>query len=161
MPQVAFLFPGQGAQYVGMGRSLRETVPAAANLFADAEKILGYDLGEVCANGPAERLNSTAISQPAIYVTSLAALESLRGADPAAIALCDVGAGLSLGEYTAIVFAGAMSFEDGLRVVKRRGEAMQEASDASPGGMASILGLERNQVEELCAAARSEGILEV
>src|SRR5439155_21702596 len=95
------------------------------------------------------------------YVTSLAALESLRASDPGAIAQCDAAAGLSLGEYTALVFAGAMGFEDGLRVVKRRGEAMQEASDASPGGMVSILGLERGQVEELCTAARSEGVLEI
>ena len=161
MSKVAFLFPGQGAQYIGMGRQLRETVPAAAKLFDDAEKILGYNLGEVCANGPAEQLNSTALSQPAIYVTSLAALESLRTTDPDAVEQSSAAAGLSLGEYSALAFAGAMSFEDGLRVVRRRGEAMQEAADATPGGMVSVLGLEQSKIEELCTLARSHGILEV
>jgi [acyl-carrier-protein] S-malonyltransferase len=146
---------------VSMGRQLRETVPAATKLFTAAAEILGYDLAEVCTNGPAERLNSTIVSQPAIFVTSLAALESLRATDPDSINECKATAGLSLGEYTALVFAGAMSFEDGLRVVQRRGEAMQRAADATPSGMVSILGLDQPKVEELCAAARSGGTLEV
>jgi [acyl-carrier-protein] S-malonyltransferase len=161
MPKIAFLFPGQGAQYVGMGRQLRETVPAAAKVFADAARILGYDLAEVCDLGPAERLNSTAISQPAIFVTSLAALESLRASQPDVLSKCEATAGLSLGEYTALVFAGAISFEDGLRLVQRRGEAMQRASDATPGAMVSVLGLELAKVEEICAAARSNETLEI
>jgi [acyl-carrier-protein] S-malonyltransferase len=144
-----------------MGRQLRETVPAARQLFDSAANILGYDLAEVCASGPAERLNSTIVSQPAIFVTSLAALESLRTTEPDAFSQCRAAAGLSLGEYTALVFAGALSFEDGLRVVQRRGEAMQMAADATPSSMISLLGLEQPKVEELCALARGDGTLEV
>jgi [acyl-carrier-protein] S-malonyltransferase len=144
-----------------MGKQLRDTVPAAAKLFDDAAKIVDYDLAEVCASGPADRVNSTIVSQPAIFVTSLAALESLRATDPDALDECKAAAGLSLGEYTALVFAGAMSLEDGLRVVQRRGEAMQQAADATPGGMASILGLEESKVEELCRAARANATLEI
>src|SRR5262249_198214 len=125
MARTAFLFPGQGAQYVGMGVQLRQAVAAAAKLFADASRILGYDLAEVCAIGPAEDLNCRASRQAAIFVTSLAALESLRATQPDLLAQCQATAGLSLGEYTALVFAGAMTFEDGLRVVHKRGEAMQ------------------------------------
>jgi [acyl-carrier-protein] S-malonyltransferase len=158
---VAFLFPGQGAQVVGMGRQLCETLPTARALFDEAAEVLGYDLAEVCANGPAERLNATVVSQPAIFVTSLAALESLRASEPGSLDQCTAAAGLSLGEYTALVFAGALSFRDGLRVVKRRGEAMQAAADATPSAMVSVLGLDQNQVEELCAAARGVGTLEI
>ncbi len=161
MPQIAFLFPGQGAQTVGMGRQLCATVLAARQLFDEAAEVLGYDLAEVCANGPAERLNSTAVSQPAIFVASLAALETLRQNDPNPVANCTAAAGLSLGEYTALVFAGALSFRDGLRLVQRRGEAMQAASDATPGGMVSVLTLEPAKVEEICAKARAAGTLEV
>jgi [acyl-carrier-protein] S-malonyltransferase len=161
MAQVAFLFPGQGAQAVGMGRQLWETNPAARRLYDGAAEVLGYDLAEVCANGPAERLNSTIVSQPALFVTSLAALEVLRASEPEALTDCRATAGLSLGEYTALVHAGALSFRDGLRVVQRRGEAMQAASDATPSGMVSILGLEPAQVEELCGQARSAGSLDI
>src|SRR5829696_5885127 len=98
MPNLAFLFSGQGAQYVGMAQQLCETLPAARKLFDEAASILGYDLHEVCAKGPKERLDSTAVSQPAIYVASLAALESLRAAQPDAEAECVATAGLSLGE---------------------------------------------------------------
>src|SRR6266404_8810522 len=132
MSQIAFLFPGQGAQAIGMGRQLCETVPAARRLFDEAAQILGYDLADVCFNGPAEKLNSTVISQPALFVASLAALESLRISDPAIVSACSATAGLSLGEYTALVFAGALSFADGLRLVQKRGDAMQAASDATP-----------------------------
>src|SRR5262245_47265112 len=104
MPKIGFLFPGQGAQYVGMGRHLLDTLPAATKLFDAAASILGYDLAEVCRNGPVERLNSTVVSQPAIFLTSLAALESLRARNPEIIDHCIAAAGLSLGEYTALVF---------------------------------------------------------
>src|SRR5688572_20423535 len=113
MSQIAFLFPGQGAQNVGMGRQWYETHPAARQLFDEAAAVLGYNLIEVCTTGPAERLNSTVISQPAIFVTSLAGLEVLRGQDPEAVSACKAAAGLSLGEYTALVFAGALSFREG------------------------------------------------
>ncbi|MFN4258419.1 MAG: ACP S-malonyltransferase [Gemmataceae bacterium] len=161
MSQTAFLFPGQGAQYVGMGQQLRAALPAAQRLFEEASEVLGYDLAEVCASGPAERLNSTVVSQPAIFVTSLAALEQLKATDPAAVAGCAMTAGLSLGEYTALVFAGALSFRDGLKLVQKRGAAMQAASDATPSGMVSILGLEQPQVEELCAKAQTWGVMQV
>jgi [acyl-carrier-protein] S-malonyltransferase len=161
MPKVAFLFPGQGAQTVGMARALCETVSAARSLFDNAAGVLGYDLLNVCVNGPAEKLNSTAVSQPAIYVASLAALESLRQTEAAALESCSATAGLSLGEYTALVFAGALSFADGLRLVQQRGRAMQAASDATPSAMVSILGMEQPQVEEVCAKARSEGLVQL
>jgi [acyl-carrier-protein] S-malonyltransferase len=144
-----------------MGRQLAEIVPAARRLYEEAADVLGYNLAAVCWNGPAERLNSTVVSQPALFVTSLAALEALRANDPDAVANCRATAGLSLGEYTALVFAGALNFRDGLRVVQRRGEAMQAASDATPSSMVSVLGLEQAQVEELCARARSAGSIEI
>jgi [acyl-carrier-protein] S-malonyltransferase len=161
MSKTAFLFPGQGAQNVGMGKQLYENLPAAGALFEEAAQILGYNLAEICFQGPAERLNSTVVSQPAIFVASLAALEGLRAGEPDIEGTCVAAAGLSLGEYTALTFAGALSFRDGLRVVQRRGEAMQAASDATPSGMLSILGLEQSVVEELCARARQFGVMQV
>jgi [acyl-carrier-protein] S-malonyltransferase len=161
MAPLAFLFPGQGVQAVGMGRQLCASLPAARRLFDEAAPVLGYDLAAVCRDGPAERLNSTAVSQPALFVTSLAALEALRDSEPGTVAECGAAAGLSLGEYTALVFAGALAFRDGLRVVQRRGEAMQAAADATPSGMVSILGLEPGQVGELCARARPVGTIEI
>ncbi len=157
MSKTAFLFPGQGAQSVGMGRSLAAEVPAAAALFEQARAILGYDLAEICFEGPAERLNSTVHSQPGLFVCSLAALEKLKQDQPQLVATAEAAAGLSLGEYTALVFAGAMKWTDALRVVQCRGEAMQAASDACASGMVSILGLEPDQVEQLCDASRQAG----
>lgn len=160
MSKIAFLFPGQGAQHVGMGKTIAGRYPAARELYDQAAAILGYDLAKVCFEGPAEELDSTVVSQPALLVTSLAALEMLRADSPDVVLGCEICAGLSLGEYTALVFAGAMSFEDGLRVVQRRGAAMQEASDATPSGMVSVLLLDRDQVEAVRAEAAELGILQ-
>ncbi|KAK2361155.1 U-box domain-containing protein [Trifolium repens] len=133
----AFLFPGQGAQAVGIGKEA-QNVPSAAVLYKKANEILGFDLLDVCINGPKEKMNSTVISQPALYVTSLAAVELLRAREGGEQIFdsVDVTCCLSLGEYTALAFAGAFSFEDGLKLVKLRGEAMQDASDAVKSAMA-------------------------
>ncbi len=161
MSRIAFLFPGQGAQHVKMGSRLCDQYPAAARLFDRANEILGYDLAKICFEGPAAELDSTVISQPAIFVTSLAALEKLRTDSPEVVLSCEMTAGLSLGEYTALVFAGAMSFEDGLRVVQQRGQAMQDASDATPSGMVSLLLVDVPRVEEICQQAAGEGLLQI
>jgi len=144
-----------------MGRRLYDSLPSARVLYERASKIVGYDLAKVCFEGPAEDLDSTVISQPAIFVTSLAALESIRAEAPDVVLSCEATAGLSLGEYTALVFAGVLEFEDGVWLVQKRGEAMQDASDATPGGMVSILGLERSQVESICDQARAGEILQI
>ncbi|KAF8053456.1 hypothetical protein N665_1414s0013 [Sinapis alba] len=156
-PSSAFLFPGQGAQAIGMGQEA-QSVAAAADLYNKANHILGYDLLDICVNGPKEKLDSTVISQPAIYVTSLAAVELLRVREGGEkiINSVDVTCGLSLGEYTALAFAGAFSFEDGLKLVKLRGEAMQAAADAAKSAMVSIIGLESEKVQQLCDAANQE-----
>lgn len=159
MSHTAFLFPGQGAQFVGMGRSVVEKSPAAARLFDEAREILGYDLKAVCFDGPAAQLDTTAISQPALYVCSLAAVEMLREQSPEIVNGCEFAAGLSLGEYTALTFAGALSFADGLRVVRIRGEAMQAAADANPSGMVSALMLDLPKVEAVCADGQAAGKL--
>jgi [acyl-carrier-protein] S-malonyltransferase len=161
LSRIAFLFPGQGAQKVGMGQRLAESLPAARRLYDRAADVLGYDLAKLCFEGPADELDSTVYSQPAIFVTSLAALESLRAESPDVVLACEATAGLSLGEYTAMVFAGVMEFEDGLMLVQRRGAAMQEAADATPSGMVSILGLERVEVEALCEKARNGETLKI
>jgi [acyl-carrier-protein] S-malonyltransferase len=144
-----------------MGRRLYDSVPAVRQLYTRAGELLGYDLAKLCFEGPADELDSTVCSQPALFVTSLAALESVRAQSPDAVEACEAAAGLSLGEYTANVFAGVMEFEDGLMLVQKRGAAMQEASDATPSGMVSILGLERSQVEALCQQARQDETLEI
>jgi len=157
MSNVAFLFPGQGAQAVGMAQQLIETAPEAKALFDQASEVLGYNLAELCISGPAETLNTTDHSQPAIFVASLAALESLKNENPELVSACNATAGLSLGEYTALVFAGVMSFEDGLRVVQERGLAMQAAAELTQSGMVSVVGLETDQVEKVVAEVRQEG----
>lgn len=161
MSKIAFLFPGQGAQTVGMGRQLVESLPAARALFDRANAVLGYDLAKICLEGPAELLDSTVHSQPALFVASMAAVESLKASNPAAVENCQAAAGLSLGEYTALVFAGVMDFDDGLRVVQTRGSAMQDAANRVPSGMVSIIGLDRPAVEKLCADAAEGDVLQV
>ena len=144
-----------------MGRRLADALPSVRRLYDRASEVLGYDLAKLCFEGPAEELDSTVVSQPALFVTSLAALEWLRNETPDVVLSCEAAAGLSLGEYTAMVFAGVLEFEDGLTVVQKRGAAMQQASDATPSGMVSILGLERIEVEALCEKAREGEVLEV
>lgn len=161
MSRTAFLFPGQGAQTVGMGKRLCESLPAARQLYDRAAEVLGYDLAKLCFEGPAEELDSTVYSQPAIFVTSLAALEALRAESPDVVLSCEATAGLSLGEYTALVFGGVMDFDDGVMLVQRRGAAMQEAADATPSGMVSILGLERVEIETLCEKAAEGDVLKI
>lgn len=144
------LFPGQGAQYIGMAGELCKRNRASAAVFERAASILGYDLLKICVEGPLERLNSTEISQPAIFVSSLAALAEAEINTPDLTDHCVGVAGLSLGEYTALVYSKAISFEDGLRLVALRGKAMQHAADDFPGTMASILLLENEKVQGFC-----------
>ncbi len=159
MAKVAFLFPGQGAQFVGMGRGLYDELPAARALFDRANDLLGFDLKSVCFHGPVEALEATDVSQPAIFVASLAALESLKATDPELVAGTAGAAGLSLGEYTALVFAGSLDFETGLKIVRRRGQAMQAAAVEVPSGMASVLGLDEAAINELCDRVAPAGRL--
>ncbi len=148
------MFPGQGAQKIGMGKGL-ESIPRVKEMISKAKEIMGYDLWSVSLNGPESKLNSTLVSQPALYLVSLAALEKNKIDEPAREKNCVVTAGLSLGEYTALCYAGVVSFEDGLRLVKARAEAMQKAADANPSGMVSVLGLTMtaDKVRELCEEA--------
>lgn len=156
--KTAFLFPGQGAQVVGMGAEIARAFPVAAEIFEKANDITGLDLSGICFEDPAEQLNSTTISQPAIFATSAAILEVLR-TDPATSGVhADVTAGLSLGEYTALYAAGAIRFENALVLVQKRGQAMQAAADATEGGMVSVIGLDEETVRRLCAEA-SQGEL--
>lgn len=152
----AFLFPGQGAQFVGMGKDLAERYPQSAELFKRAGDILGYNLAQTCFDGPEDKLNSTVVSQPAIFAVTAALLDLVKQNAPALVA--DVTAGLSMGEYSAIYAAGLISFEDGLKLVQKRGQAMQAAADASHGAMVSLLGLDEVKVVELCEEA-SQGEL--
>ena len=161
MAKTAFLFAGQGAQAVGMGRGICEQSAAAKALFERASQALGYDLAAVCFEGPADRLNTTVVSQPAIFVTSLAAIEWLRQQEPELIDQCQGTAGLSLGEYTALAFAGAFGFDEGLALVNLRGQAMQVASEAVPSGMLAILTLDLPAVEAICAEAQAHGLIRV
>jgi [acyl-carrier-protein] S-malonyltransferase len=149
--KTAFLFPGQGAQVVGMGKEIAQKFEAAARIFERANTIVGFDLSRICFEGPAERLNTTTVSQPAIFVTSAALLEVVKTHQATSGVAADVTAGLSLGEYTALYAAGVISFEDALILVQKRGQAMQAAADATDGAMVSIIGLDEEKVGQLCA----------
>ncbi len=153
---IAFVFPGQGAQYAGMGRELARLYPEAAEVYARADDALGFPLSSMCWDGSDDLLRRTEHTQPAILATSCAALAVLttRGLGP------DVTAGLSLGEYTALVAAGALRMEDALPLVRSRGRFMQEAAAGRRTAMAAILGLAPHAVHEVCARASSHGIVE-
>jgi len=151
--KVAFLFPGQGAQQVGMMSDLAEEYSAAREVFQAADGELGFSLSEYCFKGPAERLNATDVSQPAMFVSSAAALAAMSQVLGESLPSPTMMAGLSLGEYTALYAAGAVGFRQAVKLVAMRGKFMQEAAELRPSGMVSILGLEEAKVRELCAAA--------
>ncbi len=147
---LAFLFPGQGSQYAGMGRELAESFPLARQVFEEANDALGFDIAALCYNGPEEQLKLTANTQPAILTTSIAALRVVAaetGLTP------DFAAGHSLGEYSALVCAGALTFADAVRTVRQRGRFMQEAVPVGAGAMAAILGLDRASLAAICQQA--------
>jgi len=152
----AFMFPGQGAQTVGMAKAVCDELPAAKALFDKASEILGYDLLQTCAEGPKEKLDSTVVAQTALFVSSMAALEKLKAEKPEEYESATCAMGLSLGEYSALCFAGAFSFEDGVRLTKARGEAMQAAADACSSGMVAVVGLDKGAVDQICAEAREK-----
>jgi [acyl-carrier-protein] S-malonyltransferase len=152
---VAWVFPGQGSQEAGMGRDLCDAYPAARDLYDRADAVLGRPLSRLCFEGPAEELSKTTNAQPALYVTSLACLAAAReatllGGEPAFVS------GHSLGEYTALTAAGALAFDQGVRLVEERGRLTQAAADATPGGMAAILGLDETAGAQVCSDAGTE-----
>lgn len=149
MATIAFLFPGQGSQYAGMGRDLNANYPTAAAVFTLADQALGEPLSQLCFEGPEEQLKLTANTQPAILTTSVAAVRVLMDAGITP----DYVAGHSLGEYSALVAAGCLDFKEAVKVVRKRGELMQEAVPAGAGAMAAILGMEEAAVTQLCADA--------
>ena len=151
MSKTALLFAGQGAQVVGMGQDLAGKFPSARAWFDRANIVLGYDLAGVCFNGPEVDLTKTENAQPGIFLVSWVCFQLLKEQVPDL--KYEATAGLSLGEFTALTAAGAMSFEDGLRVVRQRGKFMQEACDVTGGGMAAIIGLDEVPTREVCAAA--------
>src|SRR5215469_4099574 len=151
MSKTALLFAGQGAQVVGMGKDLAEAVPSAKAWFERANAALGYDLANICFQGPEAELTKTEHAQPGIFLVSWVAFQLLKERVPTLS--FQATAGLSLGEFTALAAAGTMSFEDGLKLVRQRGKFMQEACEATQGGMAAIIGLDEAPTREVCAQA--------
>jgi [acyl-carrier-protein] S-malonyltransferase len=152
--KLALIFPGQGSQYVGMGKDLAGALPEAARLFRRADELLGFPLSTICFEGPEEELRQTKNTQPAIFLHGVVVTRLLGGLR------ADMVAGHSLGEYTALVAAGALDVEDALRLVRLRGELMQQAGTDRPGTMAAVVGLEPSAVEELCREASAAGIVQ-
>ena len=156
MGKIAFIFSGQGAQYPGMGKDLYENFEVSKEVFETSKVALGFDVKELCFNGPQEELNKTENTQPCILTVSIAALRALESKGVHA----DVTAGLSLGEYSALVCSGVFKFEDAVKLVKKRGRFMQEAVPVGIGAMAAILGLEIEKVKKACIVASEIGIVE-
>lgn len=146
----AFIFPGQGAQFSGMGKNLYESNPVAKKIFEEADAILGFKISEVMFGGSDEDLKKTNITQPAVFIHSVAAFATLEGANPS------MAAGHSLGEFSALVASKALSFSDGLKLVAIRAKAMQRACELYPSTMAAVLGLEDHKVEEICKTVSEE-----
>ncbi len=166
MTQTAFVFPGQGSQYVGMGRDLYEAYDQARAIFDQADEVLGFALSELCFEGPQDVLTDTINAQPALLTVSIACLQALEEAARAAglkLPTPVFTAGHSLGEYSAFVAAGALTFADAVRLTRERGRLMKEAGDRAPGSMAAILNLEAAILEEICRAASQEtgGVVQV
>ena len=155
----ALVFPGQGAQYVGMGMELAQRHPAARQLLDQADEVLGFALSDIIANGPEDELTRTDISQPAILVVSVMALSVLKTVVKPLI--FDAVAGLSLGEYTALVAAESLSFREALKLVRLRGQAMQAAAEAAPSGMVALIGADEASATKLCIAAANGEVLQV
>ena len=156
MKKIAFLFAGQGAQYVGMGKDLCDSFPESKAIFDKADKVLGFSLSKLCFQGPQEALTQTKNCQPAILTMSIAALEAFKSAASCQLPAVSYTAGLSLGEYSALVAAEAISFEDAVFLVRRRGEFMEEAAQNKPGRMLSIIGLNLDKVKEICSKTNTE-----
>jgi [acyl-carrier-protein] S-malonyltransferase len=149
--KAGYIFPGQGAQYVGMGRDLYETWPQARDVFDEANDALGFDIKSMCFEGPDMELQKTENSQPAILTVSVAALKVVASMAGSAFPVASASCGLSLGEYSALIAAGSLRFYDGVRLVRKRGIFMEEAARQNPGKMLSIMGLSRGQVEDICS----------
>jgi len=156
MGKIAFIFPGQGAQYIGMGKDLYQGLPDAADVFDRADDVLGFSIKKIIFEGPEQKLCETEITQPAILTVSTAILEQLtkHGLSP------DITAGLSLGEYSALIAAGSMEFEDAAVLVMKRGRYMQRAVPVNTGTMAAIIGLDKERVEDCCHRASDLGVVE-
>ena len=156
MKKIAFLFAGQGAQYVGMGKDLYDSFPESKAVFDKADQVLGFSLSKLCFQGPQEALTQTKNCQPAVLTMSIAALAAFKLAFSSSLSAISYMAGLSLGEYSALVAAEAISFEDAVCLVRRRGEFMEEAAQNKPGRMLSIIGLGLDKVKEICSQANTE-----